>query len=436
MGADFSDLPGISVFGAFARVVRLNHISAKSYFSAFGLRNRRDDDLSRRLTFSGASRDAIAHALSLTSASTLNIATWLPFQGGSSDLEANWSFRYCPVCLRQGFHSLLHQLPWVDRCPWHRTRLLAKCAICDSPLALRGDAGRPLLTCCNGHDAFNEMVSAADRFDQAVAAEAFIEHYLAWAEKERARCLLIPPEVGATSFDVVSNAITLPSTWGGGCQGPALAARTLHARTLIRQSVSTHGVHDLPSALAKLSTLRHEVAGLELPHSLAPGFISIGCELAGRLPPESLTDSEASLFFDGLERQPDQTFKPAKRSPLAEIRFLPPLLVGERRVIHRSTLSKIASRAAERLLASVVGESASSDPLTDTSRHLLLCALGTVLKRAYAEGMRVVLSRYIPALFDSKRDRPHLTEPWILIWKEGRQLDRIAIVWARRKGLP
>jgi hypothetical protein len=198
----------------------------------------------------------------------------------------------------------------------------------------------------------------------------------------------------------------------------------------------TTGIHDLPSALAKLSSLRHEVAGLELPSRVAPGFVNISCQLANRLPPESLSDAETSLFFDGLARQPDRTFKPAKRAPLAEIRFLPPLLIGEMRFIHRSTLSKTASQAAVRLLALVVGESVPDDPLVDASQHLLLCALTSILKRAYAEGMRIVLSRYIPSLFDSKRDRPHLTEPWILVRKEGLQLDAVTIVWAKRRWLP
>jgi len=282
------------------------------------------------------------------------------------------------------------------------------------------------------------MVSCADRFDQAATAAAFIERYLAWAEKERVRCLLIPPEGGATPFDVMGNAVTLPPTLRDSCQRPAFTSATIHSCRLTRRSVSTHGVHDLPSALAKLSTLRHEISGLELPQKLTPGFVNIGCRLANRLPPESLTDSEMSLFLDGLARQPDQAFEPAKRSSLAEIRFLPPLLIGEKRVIHRSTLSKTSSRAAERLLASVMSESASSDPdpQADVSQHLLLCALSAILKRAYAEGMRVVLSRYVPSLFDSKRDRPRLTEPWVLIWKDGQQLDKVTIVWAKRRGLP
>jgi hypothetical protein len=185
-----------------------------------------------------------------------------------------------------------------------------------------------------------------------------------------------------------------------------------------------------------LSSLRHEVAGLDLPPQVAPGFVNIGCQLANRLPPESLSDAEMTLFFKGLARQPDRTFKPAKRATLAEIRFLPPLLIGEMRYIQRSTLSKTASQAASRLLALVEGELAPDDSPADTIQHLLLCALASILKRAYSEGMRMVLSRYIPSLFDSKRDRPRLTEPWILVRTEGLQLDAVTIVWAKRRWLP
>jgi hypothetical protein len=435
VGADFSSLPGISAFGAFARVVRLNHISPKGYFSAFGLRNRRDEDLSLRLTFSETSRNKVAEALSLTPAAALDPVIWLPFQGGSSCMEASWSFRYCPACLRQGFHTLLHQLPWVCRCPWHRMRLLTKCAICGSSLTLRARPGHQLLTCSNGHDIFNEMVSCADPFDQAANAAAFIERYLTWAERERAQSLLIPPEAATKTFDVMRNTVALPRPLLDCCRGPESALPTNHTRTLKRQAMRTNGVHDLPSALAKLSSLRHEKAGLELPPQMSPDFLNIGCQLANRLPPESLTDSEMSLFFDGLTRQPDRAFKPARRSPLAEIRFLPPLLIGETRVIHRSTLSKTASWSAERLLAVFMDESMPPDPQADSSQQLVLCALESILKRAYAEGMRIVLSRYIPTLFDSKRDRPRLTEPWVLVRKEGHQLNSIKIVWAKRRWL-
>jgi hypothetical protein len=283
---------------------------------------------------------------------------------------------------------------------------------------------------------FNEMVCCAEVFDQAANAAAFIERYLRWAEEERAQCVLIPPEGATTSLEVMRNAIALPWTLRDCCQEPASASSTNQIRTLKRQSTRTTGTHDLPSALAKLSSLHHDAAGLELPPHVASAFIGISCQLANRLPPESLSDAELTLFFDGLARQPDRTFKPAKRAPLAEIRFLPPLLVGGMRFINRSTLSRTASQAASRLLASVMGESAPKDPPVDTSQQLLLRALASILKRAYSEGMRVVLSRYIPSLFDSKRDRPQLTEPWILVRTEGQQLDAVTIVWAKRKWLP
>ena len=436
VGADFADLPGISVFGAFARIVRLNHINSKGYFSAFTLRNRHSDDLFHRLTFNESSRNAAAKALSLTSEATLELASWLPFKCRSDIFAANWSFRYCPVCLRHGFHSFLHQLPWISSCPWHHSRLLTACAICGSPLTLSGGSERRLLECCNGHDHFSEVTSCIDQFDQAATATAFIDSYLTWAKKEKARWILIPPEGGTTNFDVIGSAITLPRALRDRCQEPALTRSTAHARTFTIRSKSTNDVCDLSSAFAKLSALSNHSVGMELPKILAPGFVKISCELADRLPPESLTDSEVSLFFDGLERQPDGAFKPAKRSSLAEIRFLPPLLIGDRRVIHLSTLCKTATRVAECLLVLAPIDTSQTDIQIEAGQRLLLRAIGAILKRAYAEGMRVVLSRYVLSLFDSKRDRPRLTEPWVLMQLAGQKLQEVKILWVKRKGLP
>jgi hypothetical protein len=282
----------------------------------------------------------------------------------------------------------------------------------------------------------NEVVCCAEVFDQAKSAASFIERYLNWAAEQRTQCVLIPPEGATTSFEVMRDTIVLPRTLRECCQETRLMSSTNQSLTLKRQSVLAPGIHDLPSALAKWSSLRQEVATLDLPLQVVPGFVDIACRIANRLPPESLSDAEMSLFFDRLERQPDRSFKPAKRASHTEIRFLPPFFIGEMRFIHRSTLSKTASQAASRLLALGVGEAVPDDPHQDASQHLLLCALASILKRAYAEGMRVVLSRYIPSLFDSKRERPRLTEPWILARKVGQQLEAVTIVWAKRKWLP
>ncbi len=41
--------------------------------------------------------------------------------------------RFCPRCLRAGFHSVLFQLAGLDRCPWHGSRLCTECEACHRP---------------------------------------------------------------------------------------------------------------------------------------------------------------------------------------------------------------------------------------------------------------------------------------------------------------
>jgi len=40
------------------------------------------------------------------------------------------SLRYCPICLEYGFHSPVHQLPWLDKCLIHGLTLQLGCPIC------------------------------------------------------------------------------------------------------------------------------------------------------------------------------------------------------------------------------------------------------------------------------------------------------------------
>lgn len=41
-------------------------------------------------------------------------------------------FRFCVPCLREGYHSVLHQLTLVDRCPIHNEELVTSCVHCGS----------------------------------------------------------------------------------------------------------------------------------------------------------------------------------------------------------------------------------------------------------------------------------------------------------------
>lgn len=53
------------------------------------------------------------------------------FETGNQPLLATWhSLRYCPRCLEKGFHSPLHQLVWIARCPIHDVPLVDRCPGC------------------------------------------------------------------------------------------------------------------------------------------------------------------------------------------------------------------------------------------------------------------------------------------------------------------
>ena len=436
VGGDFSEFPGISVFGAFARIVRLNHFRAESYFSAFGLRVRRAEDLSRWLTFNVASRETVAHALRLPRAVPSDISIWLPFKCDPSVIAQRWEFRYCPCCLRYGFHTLLSQLPWMDRCPWHGVLLRTRCVKCDRAMTLNTASGRRLLECICGHDPFNEIESCCSHFDAQIPAEFFQREYLGWAAGQQKHWQLWPPESEATDVSVIGAIISLPEALTYRSQPPRKARPNAHTRTLRTASYPYSEVQDPGSAFAKLMKLERSSAPIELPPQMVSGCISVGCGLAEKMPPASLSDAEMSLFFDGLERQPDKSFKPARRKSISDISFLPPLLVGQRRYLSLGTLSKVAVACLLSLLNAGSNDLAADGEQKDESLKLVLRVAGAVLMRAYAEGIRVVLSQHVPALFDTKRDRPHLTEPWILTRTEENAFVEAKLIWAKNPSLP
>lgn len=49
--------------------------------------------------------------------------------------------RYCGKCLRLGYHSVVHQLKRVGRCPIHATVMEEACGHCDAQIPYRLNAG-------------------------------------------------------------------------------------------------------------------------------------------------------------------------------------------------------------------------------------------------------------------------------------------------------
>ncbi|WP_162995663.1 hypothetical protein [Janthinobacterium agaricidamnosum] len=62
--------------------------------------------------------------------SVLNMEISLPYNIylSSVDQLPRYSLRYCAECSKIGYHSYLHEQPWMARCPFHQTPLHSTCA--------------------------------------------------------------------------------------------------------------------------------------------------------------------------------------------------------------------------------------------------------------------------------------------------------------------
>jgi hypothetical protein len=162
---------------------------------------------------------------------------------------------------------------------------------------------------------------------------------------------------------------------------------------------------------------------VELPVSTWNAFRHVGYELAEKLPEATFSDGELLRFFKG-SRRPALRFAATHRSGNLDILFLPVQVGGERGFLYVNAMAKAARDVAHRLGSYLEGAPNNCELPVRAGMLLLL--------RAYAEGMRVVLSRFVPELLKMQRDRPHLTLPWVLMQGRAGQSVGAKVVWAPR----
>lgn len=417
VGDRIEALPGQSPFGYVARLTRLNQLSSGDFHRMFGLRVQRSDDLLKHLALSQRSQGALAKALNFEVPETWNPMAWHPFAGGAPNIGLE-VFRYCIGCIRVGYHCGLHQVPWLTSCPWHGVRLRHGCPKCGGAIAVSGDAGRKLLTCACGFDLLNETATARLNATPANAAK-IVTAYMAWAEPwRRNRWLVGPPDMLITHEAAVAL-----------IQPPKFLAATVDPPS--RTSVHQRQYRSEPPRQAMLedAQLLGELTGdfpkvLELPTFLIESTRSVARNVAAKLPAGSLTEREQLLFL-GTPEADLSSFEAADRSTSGIIGYLPPLPVGPRRFLELSSLHPIVIRTIARLQAApCFALDSSNDRVRASSMRRRVES--DLLCRGYAEGIRTVLSRYVPSLYAMRRDRPHLTAAWCLIETEPLCTARIA----------
>ncbi|MBS0212566.1 MAG: hypothetical protein JSR26_05210 [Proteobacteria bacterium] len=429
VGSDLTVVPSSSAFGAVARIVRLNALEPVDVFRLLRIRTRRADDLSALMTFSHAAQAALASALRLQGVPpTWNLTAWFPFQASSELLKPGWTFRYCPQCLHSGYHTLLHQLPWFQRCPWHGTQLRRECLRCGKKQMVLADwAFDANLTCACGHAPLSTRAALRRASGPPSGAADFIAEYLVWAAAERARNVLIVPELPEDTESALAELVHLPRDWmlQRGVTEGRLHRRTWRARRSVQSADR--------EAIRHLDVLRHDRPGfLTVPSAIRNAIAGVAANLALKLPPSTLTDREMTLFLAGAGIDAPKCFEPAKRAFSGTLSALPPWELAGKQFLNLACLHPVAYRAVVGLCdVAQVGRSLFDfhGQATDAELELLTRVCGHLLARGYAEGLRATLSRHIPVLYEFGRDAPHLTKPWILASRDHTRLVRVRAVW-------
>jgi len=447
VGSDLSVTPGSSAFGTLARLVRLNELPPAALVSLFGVRTHRKDDLSSVMAFSEARQVALAKALGLPDVpAEWNLSTWFPFKAPSTLLSTAWAFRYCPGCLRTGYHTLLHQLPWIDRCPWHGQPLLEDCVSCGRALSASAAwEGAQNLGCACGHCALDTDAALYALKPPGGAAE-FVEGYRAWAAAERAAAELAVPERASDPRSALAALVRMPAAFSRTAVAPPEATgdrrstwRQAAPHTRLLTAASTAPTPDR-EALVRLDDLRQDRPGfVTTPKRLVPAMTAVAARLALQLPAASLTDGEMTLFLAGAGIEAPGTFEPAGREFSPELSMLPPTQVGERHFLNLTCVHPAAYRAIPVLLDAAFAGRPAFDfyaQATATEFDLVIRASRSILSRGYAEGLRSTLATHVPGIYALPRDAPRLTLPWVLLRRHAGRVASIRITWTPLRGTP
>lgn len=433
VGGDMGDAPYISDFGAFIRVVRLNRLRPQDYFAAFGMRVKRRDDLSAILTFSQARQAQFWRAIGTPPPSTASLEAWIPVKGAVSVLERGWLFRFCPECLHQAYHCNLMQMPWMEQCPVHRVPLRTTCPQCDTRVDATGECGGRLMVCTCGYDLVDEGLASRGSYLMLPAIQRTIWPYLDWALQARSLNRLIAPAEAADLSPLVE-LMHFPACLSR--DAPTLAGFSKpHLRHLTTPGRAS--VHDTASARMRLGALASNDPGIvELPNAMLCGLRATATALIRSLPDRALSRGELALFMGFGGDVDDVLSMPAPRKALVDIAYLPPHHVAGRYFLSFHAMDKTASQAAHSLMEQVLGPGYGTRVklgAAEADAPLALLTVEAILLRAYSEGMRTVLAKYVKGMASSRKTRPRLSVPWILLTTDRGRLSSTRIAWFPRQ---
>ncbi len=368
VGDDLSLVPYQSAFGCAVRLARLNQVRVPAeYKELLGIKTGTSQTLLHALSTSRAQQEALAGALGMARPAEWEPAQWYPFQTSIPSETLFSRFRYCLACIRLGFHSILQQLPWIDVCPWHRTRLRVGCPRCGQEPCTSARSGMRLLTCVCGFDLVNESASALQRVAARRSAEMQAA-YLEWCGHARKSAHVIFVPGVSISREQLGRLIDLP---------PWLRDRPKSHHTNVRsyciskRTTTPHTSHELGSlALGRAVS----IVDSQFP---AFGHISVNVAKMSGVPRLSMLDHVRLGLPEPLGSE--NPIDPARRGVFAVL-ILQPQLLHPVQAAFLLRMNEAYDRHGDI-------DDAPTHRTTTTLVHRVHDAL---LCRAYAEGMMVV----------------------------------------------
>lgn len=210
VGGNLRLVPYQSAFGCVARLSRLNQARrVTEYSQLLGIKPNKNISLLLSLTISQVQQEALSTTLGIETPPEWDLTAWYPFMTDDPRLPSYVRLRYCLPCIRLGYHTTLHQLPWISTCPWHGVRLRESCPRCNGfPVTVAGTPTK-LLACACGFDLMNESASALQRLPHPNAA-AYLQAYLNWCAEQRHTSRLIVTPGGHVDPSRISSLVDLP----------------------------------------------------------------------------------------------------------------------------------------------------------------------------------------------------------------------------------
>lgn len=440
VGANFTQYPYISAFGAMTRVCRLHVVPKAMLCRYLGLRFTRHDDIPMALATSEARKDQIAlHTkCNKTTRAYWDPQSWMPFSTPLSDAELLTPLRICPCCSRTGYHTMLFHLPWVERCPWHGEKLIDCCPRCSRSLMKEFTSDDLPLKCPCGSDLFDRK--AACRGDPLIQrwSRTWQTGYLDWAvDTQTKRHLISAARLQSLPATNIGQLIDLPLHLRSKCQS-GFSASVQHQVQVLVPATSERATQQAEEFLQAMDALPvAERAAINVPPRLLRPFRAIAQNIVEKLPARTLFEGDLLRIYPPDDPHHHARPSGTRQRQHSELTFLPVFPTATGGVLDCASIDKrirSAARSASgdliELLMRELGVSSIRE-LPPETQTVLAALVKRLLLHGYAQGIRTILSRHIAEIYDLPRDRPRPRLPIAVIFLNGHPTAKAHLAWVK-----